>query len=63
MPTQRPNILIVLCDQLSQQAVGAYGNGDVCTPNMDALAAGGVRFAKACSPRRGLAQARTGVET
>ncbi len=46
---QRPNILILLADQLRRDALGAYGNQDARTPTMDALARGGVRFANACS--------------
>ncbi len=39
-----PNILLVMADQLSALATGPYGNGDVLTPHMDALAARGVTF-------------------
>ncbi len=46
----RPNILIVMSDQLSQKAVGAYGNCDVVTPNMDRLAAEGLRFENVYTP-------------
>lgn len=46
----RKNILIIVCDQLSQQAVGAYGNPHVNTPNIDALAERGVRFENAYTP-------------
>lgn len=45
----RPNLIVVLCDQLRRQAVGCYGDGDAVTPNIDGLAADGVRFANACS--------------
>ncbi len=48
-PEEQPNILIILSDQLAQQAVGAYGNRYVRTPNIDVLARGGVRFSKAYS--------------
>jgi arylsulfatase A-like enzyme len=39
-----PNILVIFADQLRRQALGCYGDPNVSTPNMDALAAGGVRF-------------------
>ncbi|TQM11407.1 choline-sulfatase [Pseudonocardia kunmingensis] len=39
--TRRPNILLLMADQLSAFAVGPYGNEDVLTPNLDALAARG----------------------
>jgi arylsulfatase A-like enzyme len=46
---KRPNILVILSDQLRRQALGCYGNCDVATPHMDALAKSGVRFSNACS--------------
>ena len=39
----RPNILIILADDLGYSDLGCYG-GDVHTTNLDALAEGGVRF-------------------
>ena len=54
----RPNVLVILSDQLSQRAVGAYGNPDAPTPHLDALASRGVRFENAyttcplCCPAR-----------
>ncbi|MCH2663507.1 sulfatase [bacterium] len=45
----RPNILILLCDQLRRQALGCYGDPDAHSPNLDAFAERGVRFANACS--------------
>jgi choline-sulfatase len=53
-----PNILVIVSDQLSAAAVGAYGNRAVHTPNIDRLAARGVRFSRAyttyplCTPSR-----------
>lgn len=47
--TDRPNVIIVLCDQLRRQALGCYGDGDAVSPHIDRLAADGVRFANACS--------------
>ena len=40
----RPNILLIMSDQHSPHILGAYGNGIVRTPNLDALAANGIRF-------------------
>ena len=45
----KPNILIILADQLRRQALGCYGNPDVQTPNIDRLAQSGVQFNAACS--------------
>ncbi|OGV72871.1 MAG: hypothetical protein A3K19_33095 [Lentisphaerae bacterium RIFOXYB12_FULL_65_16] len=39
-----PNIILCLCDQLRAFEVGCYGNPVIRTPNMDRLAAEGVRF-------------------
>jgi arylsulfatase A-like enzyme len=52
----RPNIVVVLVDDLGFSDIGCYG-GEVPTPNLDRLAAQGVRFtqfynAARCSPTR-----------
>jgi N-acetylglucosamine-6-sulfatase len=68
----RPNVLFILCDDLRPDTLGCYGSKHVKTPNIDALARGGVRFANAfcttslCSPSRasiltGLYASRHGV--
>jgi arylsulfatase A-like enzyme len=55
---EKPNIIIFIADDLNQQDIGAYGNKQVKTPNMDLLAAEGMRFTKAyaaspmCTPSR-----------
>ncbi|UCG59586.1 MAG: sulfatase-like hydrolase/transferase [Phycisphaerales bacterium] len=55
--TGRPNILFVICDQLNPGALSCYG-GPVDTPNIDQIAAEGIRFTQAtcttpfCSPTR-----------
>ncbi len=46
---RRPNILLITCDQLQAFATGCYGNPDVQTPNIDSLAASGVRFTNGMS--------------
>ncbi|HID94806.1 MAG TPA: hypothetical protein EYP53_01945, partial [Candidatus Latescibacteria bacterium] len=54
---EHPNLLIIMCDQLSPGVLGCYG-GPVPTPNLDALARDGVIFTNAtcptpiCSPSR-----------
>lgn len=50
MRLQRPNILLVQCDQMTPFLTGAYGHPVVKTPNLDALAREGVRFDAAYSP-------------
>lgn len=40
----KPNILLISADQLRCDAIGAYGNKVVKTPNIDSLASDGVVF-------------------
>ena len=42
--TKRPNIVLIMADQLAPQFTGAYGHPLVQTPHMDALAQRGTRF-------------------
>jgi arylsulfatase A len=53
----RPNILLIMIDDLGYEAIGAYGGISYATPNIDRLAESGVRFNHAystplCSPSR-----------
>jgi choline-sulfatase len=54
----RPNIVFLYTDDQAQWAVGAYGNADIKTPNLDRLAQRGAMFRNAftvtpvCSPSR-----------
>lgn len=41
---QRPNIIFLLADDQNFSSIGAYGNPEVQTPNMDQLAADGMAF-------------------
>lgn len=55
---QRPNILLIVGDDMGYADVGFHGCKDIPTPNVDALAAAGVRFTNGyvsgpyCSPTR-----------
>jgi arylsulfatase A-like enzyme len=51
-PAARPNILIVLADDLGAWMLGCYGNKEIRTPNIDLLARAGMRFQNAfvCTP-------------
>jgi len=54
----RPNIVLILADDMGYSDVGFNGCTDIPTPNLDALAASGVRFdqgyvsASVCGPSR-----------
>jgi arylsulfatase A-like enzyme len=41
---QRPNIVFILSDDHAVRAVSAYGDSLVATPNIDRIAANGIRF-------------------
>ena len=43
-PTRPPNVVIIFCDDLGYGDVGCYGAKGYSTPNIDRLAAEGVRF-------------------
>ena len=52
----RPNIVLILADDLGYSDLGCYG-GEIRTPNLDALAGGGLRFSQfynggRCCPTR-----------
>ena len=47
---RRPNVLVLHVDQLRADCLGAYGNPDVKTANIDRLAADGVRFVNSFCP-------------
>lgn len=57
-PARRPNILLIIADDLAAWMLGCYGNRAIRTPNLDRLAAEGVRFENGfvctpiCSPSR-----------
>ncbi len=66
----RPNIVVILADDLGYGDLGSYGTRAIRTPNLDQLAAEGVRFtqfyasASVCSPSRaGLLTGRYPVRT
>ncbi|MEX1006383.1 MAG: arylsulfatase [Acidimicrobiia bacterium] len=55
-PPDAPNVLLIVLDDTGFAQLGCYGS-DISTPNIDRLAAGGVRFsnfhtAALCSPTR-----------
>ena len=67
---KKPNIVLILNDDMGYSDIGCYG-GEIETPNLDRLAAGGLRFSQfyntaRCSPSRaslltGLHPHQTGI--
>ncbi|UCH63467.1 MAG: sulfatase-like hydrolase/transferase [Fidelibacterota bacterium] len=56
LPAARPNIILIMADDMGFSDLGCYG-GEILTPNLDRLAAGGIRFARfynaaRCCPTR-----------
>ena len=57
--TDRPNIILINCDDLGYGDLGCYGSTRNATPHLDRLAAEGMRFSdfymasSVCSPSRG----------
>src|SRR5271157_939675 len=58
MPADQPNVLLIHADEHRADCLGAYGNTEVRTPNIDALAGDGVTFKNCfttfpvCTPAR-----------
>ena len=57
-PQRRPNIVLILADDLGYGELGCQGNPQIPTPHIDSIARGGVRFtdgyvsAPYCAPSR-----------
>ena len=57
-PARKPNLIVILADDLGYGDVGCYGSPDVPTPNIDSIAKAGVRCTNGyvtnavCSPSR-----------
>ncbi len=70
MSEQKPNVVIILNDDMGFSDIGCYG-GEIDTPNLDRLAANGLRYSQfyntaRCSPSRaslltGLHPHQTGI--
>ncbi|MBL9198972.1 MAG: sulfatase-like hydrolase/transferase [Opitutaceae bacterium] len=45
-----PNLVVILLDNIGQEWFGSYGSEEKCTPQMDRLAAAGVRFENCYTP-------------
>ena len=60
---ERPNFLIVLCDDLGYGDIGCYGHPDIQTPHVDRFAAEGLRLTSCYSAAPNCSPARTGLMT
>ncbi len=74
MRARRPNVLLIFVDNQPASMMGCYGNDEIFTPHLDALASRGVLFRNAfcpnamCSPCRasvltGLMPSQHGIHT
>jgi choline-sulfatase len=63
MPTQRPNVLVILDDQHRHDFVGYMGADFVHTPHLDALAARGMAFSHCCTTSPVCGPARIALAT
>jgi arylsulfatase A-like enzyme len=59
----RPNLLLFMTDQQRADSLGCFGNPVARTPNVDALAGRGVRFADAFSQHSACSQSRISMMT
>src|ERR671913_1520651 len=70
----RPNVVLIITDDMGWADIGSYGAPDAKTPNIDSLARDGVKFTDfyangvLCTPTRaglisGRYQQRYGIET
>jgi uncharacterized sulfatase len=57
-PARKPNVIVILCDDLGYGDLGAFGNGMIRTPNIDRMVAQGAKLtmfyasANVCTPSR-----------
>src|SRR4051812_34431291 len=57
-PARKPNIIFIIADDLGYGDLGCYGQQKIKTPNIDRLAAGGMKFSQfyagspVCAPSR-----------
>jgi arylsulfatase A-like enzyme len=62
-PAPGPNVVLVILDSLRKDHVGAYGNGWIRTPTLDALARESLRFTRAYPESMPTIPARRAIHT
>lgn len=60
-PSQKPNVIVILADDLGYGDVVCYGATKIKTPNIDRLASDGMRFTDAHSPASVCSPSRYGL--
>ncbi len=60
---ERPNIIVILCDDLGYGDLACYGHPAIKTPNLDKLAAEGIRFTQCYSSAPVCSSSRAGLMT
>ena len=60
---ERPNFVVILCDDLGYGDISCYGNKIIKTPNIDRLASQGIRFTDYYSPSPVCSPSRVGLLT
>jgi len=63
MGDERPNFVVILCDDLGYGDISCYGNKIIRTPNIDRLASQGIRFTDYYSPSPVCSPSRVGLLT
>lgn len=63
--SERPNVLVIVTDDMGYTDLGAFGGEDIATPNLDRLALDGLRLtnfhtAPSCAPARAMLMSGTG---
>lgn len=61
--TRKPNIIVILCDDLGYGDLGSYGARLIRTPHLDALAKNGARFTNFFASANICSQSRAGLFT
>ncbi|MEP3421454.1 MAG: sulfatase [Erythrobacter sp.] len=61
--SSRPNIIFILYDDLGYGDIGAFGSQAIATPNIDALAEGGIKLTQFYSPSPVCTPSRAGFLT
>ncbi|HWE95379.1 MAG TPA: sulfatase-like hydrolase/transferase [Tepidisphaeraceae bacterium] len=60
---RKPNVIVIMLDDLGSVDANCYGAKDLVTPNLDALAASGVRLTQCCAASPVCSPSRAGVLT